>query len=223
MWAAKSRIRMRLSCVRCVPLSTSCFFSQASPRSVGGVSMFEVQERINASTVAHFLSPVELVQRAALRLQDAGFEVLQATQTTINIAGSAATYKRAFNTQIVAEERPTIKEFGVKDTATFLDSPDTAMSGLIATAGTPFEDVLEGVAIEEPRYYMAASMFAPLKSYWHLRLPGDVSLAVNADRAHRSGITGRGIKVVMADTGWFKHPYFVGRGYNAGVVVLGPG
>ena len=69
---------------------------------------------------------------------------------------------------------------------------------------------------------MAASMFAPLKSYWHLRMPGDVSLACNADKAHRAGITGKGIKVAMCDSGWFKHPYFVGRGYRAAPVVLGP-
>src|SRR5262249_17923955 len=79
-----------------------------------------------------------------------------------------------------------------------------------------------GVAIEVPRYFMAPSMFAPLKKYWHLRLPGDVSLADNADRAHRAGITGKGVKVAMVDTGWFKHPYFVGGGYNVGPVVLGP-
>src|SRR5258706_4353919 len=66
------------------------------------------------------------------------------------------------------------------------------------------------------------SMFAPLKSYWHLRLPGDVSLGCNADKAHRAGITGKGVKVAMCDSGWFKHPYFVGRGYKAAPVVLGP-
>ena len=108
--------------------------------------------------------------------------------------------------------------------AQFLDCPDSNLSGLVPTEGTKFEDSIEGIALEEPRYYMAGpSMFAPLKSYWHLRLPGDVSLACNADKAHRAGITGKGIKVAMCDSGWFKHPYFVGRGYNAAPVVLGPG
>ena len=201
-------------------------FAQASPRSVGGVSMFEAQQQIHSGTVANFFSEEELVNRSVGRLQEAGFEILQATPLTINIAGSAETYQRAFKTKIVAEERPVIKELadkGKDDTATFLDSPDTPMSGLISTAGTPFEDILEGVAIEEPRYFMAPSMFAPLKSYWHLRLPGDVSLGDNADRAHRTGITGLGVKVAMVDSGWFKHPYFVGRGYRAAPVVLGPG
>ena len=104
----------------------------------------------------------------------------------------------------------------------FLDSPDTAMPGLINTRNTKFEDVIEGVALEEKVYYMAASSSRRPSAYWHLRIAGGVSLGCNADRAHRSGITGKGIKVAMVDSGWFKHPFFVNRGYRAAPVVLGP-
>jgi subtilisin family serine protease len=197
-------------------------FAIASPRSVGGVSIFEPGLVSDVSTISQFLSDPDTVQRAVYRLQDAGFEVLQVNQIMINIAGSRDTYEKAFNTTLVAEERPTIKERGREDKATFLDCPDTTQSGLIATAGTRFEDVLEGVALEEPRYLMQ-SPFAPPKAYWHLDVPGDVSLGCNADRAHRDGITGRGIRVAMVDTGWYRHPYFVQRGYRAQAVVLGPG
>jgi subtilisin family serine protease len=201
----------------------SRILAQASPRSLGGVSLFDAQSQINSATVGNFLSEEEIAIRAATRLQDAGFDVLQVTRLTINIAGTVETYQQAFNTTITAEERPTIKQLGALTTATFLDSPDTPIPGLISTAGTRFEDVLEGVALEEPRYFMASSIFPPAKAYWHLNVPGDISLAVNADRAHRTGITGLGIKVAMVDSGWFKHPYFIGRGYRAAPVVLGPG
>jgi hypothetical protein len=198
-------------------------FAVASPRSIGGVSLFEAQGQINSDTVQNFFSEQDLITSATMRLQQAGFEVLQVTATTINIAGTAQTYEQAFNTKLFAEERPVIKEFGEETKATFLDTTDTDLPGFINTANTSFADVLEGVAIEEPRYYMAPSMFAPLKSYWHLRMPGDVSLACNADRAHRGGITGKGVKVAIVDSGWFKHPFFIGRGYRAAPVVLGPG
>ena len=69
---------------------------------------------------------------------------------------------------------------------------------------------------------MAPSMFPPLKDYWHLDVPAGVSLACNADKAHRTGITGKGVKVAMVDSGWYKYSFFVGRGYNAAPVVLGP-
>ncbi len=205
------------------PVVPPLIYAQASPRSIGGVSLFEAQSQISADTVVNFTSEQNLVNRAVTQLQQAGFQVLQVTPLTINIAGPLQAYERAFNTRIISEERPVIKEFGREDTATFWDSPDTPLPSLVGTRGTTFENVLEGVAIESPRYYFAPSMFAPLKAYWHLRLPGDVSLACNADRAHRGGITGKGIKVAMVDSGHYKHPYFVGRGYNIAPVVLGPG
>jgi subtilisin family serine protease len=197
-------------------------FAQVSPRSVGGVSMFEGQDQINSTTVFNFFSEGDLVNAAVARLREAGFEILQISPLTINIAGSAATYRKAFSTNIALYDRPVIKEFGKKEIAQFVDSPQTKTPGLIETRGTKFEDLLEGVALEEPVYYMAPSMYAPLKPYWHLRIPGDISLACNADRVHRTGITGKGVKVAMVDSGWFKHPYFVGRGYKAAPVVLGP-
>jgi hypothetical protein len=197
-------------------------FANASPLSVGGVSMFDAGARINADTVANFYSEEKIIYNAVSKLRLAGFEILQVSQATINIAGSLDTYMKAFNTKIVAEERPVIKPGAVEDTATFWECPSTDLNGLISAKGTPFEDVLEGVAIEEPRYFME-SMFAPTKAYWHLTMPGDVSLGCNADRAHRAGITGKGIKVAMVDSGWYKHPYFLGRGYRVAPVVLGPG
>lgn len=198
-------------------------YAHASPRSLGGVSLFEAQYQVNSATVQNFMAQEGATDAAVARLQMAGFQVLQVTPFTINIAGPREAYESAFQTKIVARELPVIKEEARPDTATFLDSPDTSLLGLIKTEGTAFEDLLEGVALEVPRYFMAGpSAYAPLKSYWHLRLPGDVSLALNADRAHRAGITGKGVKVAMVDTGWFKHPYFVNRGYRVSPVVLGP-
>lgn len=196
-------------------------YAQASPHSLGGVSMFSVGGQINASTVQNFSTEPDLQRRAAIALQEAGFQVLQISPQTINIAGSRELFEQAFNTTITAEERPVIKPTG-EDTATFLECPATDMPGLIPVGGTRFSDLLEGVAIEEPRYFMAPSMFAPTKSYWHLRVPGDVSLGCNADKAHRGGITGKGIKVAMVDSGHYKHPFFTGRGYRVAPVTLGP-
>lgn len=204
------------------PPIPNLIYAQASPHSIGGVSLFDAQGQIDASTIVNFFSQDAMINQAVTRLQDAGFEVLQVTAISINIAGSAETYQRAFNTTLFAEERPVIKSQGERTTAAFMDSPDTALPGLISTRGTAFEDVLEGVALEVPRYFMAASAFAPPKAYWHLDVPAGVSLGLNADRAHRIGVTGSGVKVAMVDSGWFKHPFFVERGYRVSPVVLGP-
>ncbi|MFY2558523.1 hypothetical protein ACN469_12905 [Corallococcus terminator] len=52
-------------------------FAQASPRSIGGVSLFDVQEQISTASVVNFLSERDIVQRAVLRLKDAGFDILR--------------------------------------------------------------------------------------------------------------------------------------------------
>jgi subtilisin family serine protease len=169
------------------------------------------------------MSELPVVRDAAAQLRAAGFTVLQIASTTINIAGPPALFEQAFECRLVAEERPTRKAQSADDTATFIECPDSDVPGLITTSGTAFADLLEGVGIEEPRYYFAANPLPPTDPYWHLDVPGGVSLAANADLAHRDGITGKGITVVMTDSGHYAHPYFAARGYRVGPVVLGPG
>lgn len=197
-------------------------FAQASPRSIGGRSLFDVS-MISEQDVANYTSEEAITRNAISELQGAGFEVLQVGDCTINIAGPPGLYNDVFGTKLFTEERPVIKEFGREDTAGFIDSTDTDIPGFISPSKSRLAAVIEGIALEEPYYYFAANAFAPLPNYWHLRVPGDVSLGMNADRAHRGNITGRGVNVVMTDSGWFRHPYFVQRGYRASPVVLGPG
>lgn len=185
--------------------------------------MFDATEVIDVNSVGRFTSDPHLIERAVYLLQDAGFEVLQTTSFMINICGSRETYETAFSAKLVLEEKNTIKERGREDKATFIDCADSEIDGLIPTAGTRFEEVLEGVALEEPRYFDAAASLPPPVDYWHLDVPSDVSLGCNAEKAHRAGTTGRGIKVAMVDSGWFRHPYFVARGYRSASAVLGPG
>ncbi len=198
-------------------------FAIASPRSIGGVSMFEPGVLADAGTVGNFVSEGQDVERAVNLLSDAGFEVLQANSMMINIAGPRKLYESAFGTTLVAEERVTIKQQGVEEEATFFDTTDTDVSGLCSTSNTRFDEILEGVAIEEPAYLATPNAFPPPVDYFKLDVPADVSLGCNADKAHRAGITGKGMNVAMVDTGWQTHPFFTERGYRVDPVVLGPG
>src|SRR5215210_2127432 len=106
-------------------------YAQASTRSLGGTSLFEAGELARAETAVNFTSEPELVLNAAARLRSVGFEVLQMSPVTINIAGPPALYEQVFGTKLVAEERPAMKEAQREETATFVDSPDTELPGLI--------------------------------------------------------------------------------------------
>ena len=196
-------------------------FALASPRSIGGRSLFDPGVVADAESVAAFASDDDVVARAVDLLAGAGFEVLQATSLMINIAGPRELYEEAFETSLVAEERTVIKR-GVEAEATFLDSPETEMRGLVTTDGTRFESVLEGVALEEPLFPTATAM-PPAVPYFHLDVPAGVALATNAAPAHRAGTTGAGVTVAMVDTGWERQPWFTAHGYRIDPVVLGPG
>lgn len=198
-------------------------FANVSPHSVGGLSMFDYGGHFDADTISNFMSEDDLIRRSAAALEDAGFQVLQLSPYTINVAAPIATFERAFKTHIKAEELSTLKSGGEEDTATYFTGEDTERFGFLHTEGTAFENLIEGVAIETPRYYFATQPLPPTKAYWHLDVPAGVSLACNADRAHRGGITGRGIRVAMVDSGQFAHPYFAARGYRVSATTLAPG
>ncbi len=203
-----------------VRLLPRVLYAQASPRSIGGRSLFEASA-VSSDEVGNYTSDDALYQRAVSELKNAGFDVLQPGACTINIVATPERFESVFGTKLITQERPVVKERAREDTATFIDSTDTDVPGLIGAKGK-WADVLEGVAIEEPYYFMQ-NAFSPNTAYWHLRVPGDVSLGMNADKAHRDGITGKGVKVVMTDSGWFRHPFFTQRGYRSSPVVLGPG
>lgn len=196
-------------------------YAEASVKSFGGTSLFDFQRPITSENIASFYSESNLVNSAIKKLRGEGFDILQINQITINIAGPPELYEKVFKTHLFTEERPVIKEFGKEDTATFIDTVEPETRGLIETRKTSLANELEGIAISEP-VFLFSSYLPPARSYWYLDVPAEVSVGMNADRAHRAGLTGRGIKVVMCDTGWYRHPFFIERGYHANATILGP-
>jgi hypothetical protein len=103
-------------------------FAQASPKSIGGRSLFDTSKGpVNSFSVGAFSSPPNLTTAASARLQQAGFEVLQATALTINFAGPPDLFQSLFRADLVEKEvaRPN------GPTTTYLDSPKTDVLGLV--------------------------------------------------------------------------------------------
>ncbi|MDA2236477.1 S8 family serine peptidase [Bacillus cereus] len=211
----------------------SLVYAEASVHSIGGISLFETKELITPENVGQFHNNPEIVDKAVEKLKEAGFDVLHVGPTSINIAAPIETFEKVFQTKIVPVEHEVIR-YGKKTLSTFLDTTDTSLSGFIDTSNSPLADVLEGIALNEPMYYFALgstalaertspSAIPPQVNQFHLSVPDDIARLLRADRIHESGITGHGVKVVMIDTGWYRHSYFEKQGYHATPVVLGPG
>src|SRR5918997_4119559 len=189
------------------PMVPPVVYAEASVRSVGGSSLFSEGASVTRETVPDSHSGPGLVEAAVARWREGGLGVLQAGGTTVTIAAPAGLYEEVFGTRVVAEERETLKYHGRPGTATYLECPDTEVPGLIDPSGSPLLETIEGVALNEP-VYPQASASPPSPAYWHLDVPEGVSRGIGADEAHGAGITGRGVRVVMVDTGWYRHPFF---------------
>ncbi|MGH9988744.1 MAG: S8 family serine peptidase, partial [Nitrososphaeraceae archaeon] len=197
-------------------------YSEVSPISPLGESLFDSNVEITSQTVENFVSEPLVVHSAMKRLREIGFDVLFTNYITINIAGPPKLYEDVFKTKLTAVEKPTVKHLGEISTTTVIDTADTNIEGLIDTSKSELNELLEGGAINRKVYFMSSYLPPSNSSYWNLD-PPEVAVAMRAELAHRAGFTGKSIKVAMVDTGWYRHPYFVEREYRANPVVLSPG
>ncbi|MBF8193707.1 S8 family serine peptidase [Nonomuraea sp. K274] len=202
-------------------------YAQASPRSQGDQSLFDVATDMDRSPLAATSDPQTIIE-AADELRRRGFRILHTARTTINIAAPPELYEQEFHCSLETEERQVATATGDTVSVTCVTSHTeqpsrgTRLPGFIDTTAAAGPTLIEGIAIEEPRI-LFESPFAPPKNYWHLNVPGDVSAGCNASEAHRASITGVGVHVAMVDSGLYQHPYFLNRGYRVNPVVLGPG
>lgn len=179
------------------------------------------EQAITADMLADFSPEPQLIQTAIEQLQQAGFEVH--TDQSINpkmltIAAPPTVYENVFKIKLTVVLQ--------KDEAGQVVGKQVRHSNnlqWIDAAASAFNQCLEGILLSDPVTHFSTFPFPfpPPTSNWCLHVPGDVAIAMNAARAHRAGFTGKAIKVVMVDSGWYPHPFFSRHGYH-GKVVLGP-
>lgn len=61
---------------------------------------------------------------------------------------------------------------------------------------------------------MSISSDPPALDEHHVRVPDQLAKILGADTAHRNGITGRGVRIAVIDSGFFPHPFYENRGYK---------
>jgi subtilisin family serine protease len=178
---------------------------------------------IDSTNVLDFHVEPDRMDFVRQKLKGAGFEVISNIgKMAITIAGKPEIFEREFQTRLEAVERLVIKEEGKRDTATFINAVDSKPFGQIDVSKTAWHQFLVGVAINEPVYYFQSKLPSPIPPSTihdneYLSVPEGVAEGVNAHLAHQQGVTGKGIHVVMVDSGWYPHPYFAKHNYNVEV------
>ena len=164
-----------------------------------------------------------IVKKAKTQLKKLGFEVSAEGKMTLSIRGTKREFEKAFGTKL---SKRTIQLTAAADTFKEFYTPE---SGAPWAGNSRLTEIIDDAYIQWPHIYLnqrfdrrEPSPIPPATTNFSLR-PSDVSMLLGADRAHRDGFTGRGVKVAMIDSGFaFDHPYFVERGYNV-KAVLAPG
>lgn len=179
-----------------------------------------------SSDIVHQFKPSALeVHKAVIELEKRGFTVTAKGEVAISVRCTRAVFEKTFGTKLVehtvndAEAIPQARSFfAPPDRAEWAPNPDLT-------------SLIDDAYIQWPHLYFnqrfplgKPSPLPPRVSYHHLRVPNDVALMLNAARVHRRGTTGRGVRVVMIDSGFAldNHTYFEEMGYNHSVV-LAPG
>ncbi|MEM9046438.1 MAG: S8 family serine peptidase [Pseudomonadota bacterium] len=161
------------------------------------------------------------VAATSARLTELGFKITNSGKFSISARCSRRVYEKLFGTKLTRHQLPFNEGERCQSNAFFFPDKDAPWNPL-----DEFARIIDDAYIQWPHIYMNTlfpGSIPPTVSYHHLRVPGDVTMLLNADRVHRSGITGKGVKVVKIDSGFaMDHAYFTSRGYQT-QTVLAPG
>jgi subtilisin family serine protease len=150
-------------------------------------------------------------------LEKSGFEILAESALGISVVGSPGQYEDLTGGVVQPFERLMQTRRGKREYVTCLDivgptQPESMGVGAVKSKSLK----VDGVVLETPRQFHAVFPSPiPMNSpKFHLRLPDDVATALAALSAHRKGVHGDGVDIVMPDSGWYRHPYFTANGYK---------
>lgn len=202
------------------PEPSQTIYAQVVVRSDNGDSLLNSSVLTDSKNVSQFHVASDRMKLVAQKLRETGFKVLSFGKIAITIAGKPEVFERVFQTTLESLELPVIKELGQSGVGTFFNAIDGKPFGEIDVSHTAWHRFLDGVAINEPVYYFQSRLPSPIPPSvptQYLSVPEGVAQGLKAHLAHQQGITGKGVHVVMVDSGWYRHPYFVQRNYNVKV------
>jgi len=176
----------------------------------GGKSAFATDVVPGVSNLQRYRIPMDKMVETARRLQQKEVTVHKVTEFTISASCPRAKFEKLFATKLY-EKKP-IRAERMPAKYTYL-APNTRIS---PPTDPDIANLVERVYVQPPPIFFAGER--PLPPFWNdkfrLRVPGDVAQLLRASSVHERGLTGRGVRVAMPDTGFYHHPYFQEQGYN---------
>ncbi|MCP4991760.1 MAG: S8 family serine peptidase [Colwellia sp.] len=202
---------------------TESILAVVSPRSVGGLSIFDAEDSITPETAQEFNSEESVIRSARNELQRLGFKIENEGPITISISGSPKLFQNVFGVKPhkekveMVEGLPQVDYFAAtpEETEKLLEPPQTLRPSI------------EGIVMAHPAELFESPLppLAPVhqNAYRYFTVPDDIAVMLRASRVHRLNGTGRDVVVAMIDSGQYAHPFFNWHGYRVLPTLLGPG
>lgn len=179
-------------------------------RSRTGKSIFQKKKRRKRDT--RDLRPLsETVIDAAREFERMGFRVVSRGRFALTISSSRKHFEEIFKVRLKKKERPLFAGKKQPTAKYYVSEKKIEVPDEIA-------DLVERIILPPP-VELYASANAPNPDYHSLYLPEEISFLMRAPPPHAHGWTGKGIRVVMIDTGFFNHAYYSDKGYSVSVEV----
>jgi hypothetical protein len=209
-------------------------------RPDGGPGPTKFNAPLSLESVKYFLPDPLVVDRAIYELSKFGFKLTGRGRLTVSMRCTRKSFEEAFGTRLAKFQVDSKENYAFHS---FYFPPEGAPWKLPLN----LEDLIDDAYIQWPQIYMAPKRSPisrkkgarkgstvsgqalpcatpPKVEYYHLNVPNDVASLLNAKKVHQAGTTGKGIRVVMIDTGFAhgNHPFFAANGFTS-AVDLAPG
>ena len=210
-------------------------------RQASDIGPTQFRPPLSLSSVRDFTPDPLLVDRAIYRLSALGFRPTQRGELTVSIRATRSLFEQTFGTQLEEKKLDPKLDYAFQ-------SFYYPRQGVPWSMPPELAEVIDDAYIQWPHIYMASrkpaarrarrrggaaspalakttagaaapgvSAGPPRVNYYHLELDAMAGL-LNVAQVHQQGTTGKGVRVVMVDTGFdHRHPYFVSKGYNTSV------
>jgi len=175
-----------------------------------GKSIFTSDSLPTIANLDRYRTPLDKMVETSRQLERRGIRVHHVSPFSVSAACSRSQFESLFNTRLVEKRIPSGRHLAPRESylAPKERIPRVAAEGLA--------NLVERVYVQPPAVFFAGER--PTPPFWNdkfrLRVPVDVAQLMRASSVHLRGITGKGVRVAMPDTGFYHHPYFQEQGYN---------
>jgi subtilisin family serine protease len=148
----------------------------------------------------------ETFDKVKSELKKSNFKITAEGAFNVVISSSKDNFEKVFNVKLKEQEEPVFLNYKEPKQKYYITSIDIQVPETLIS-------YVDQISLCKPIKYLAESAIPPQPNYHHFNVPVDIESLINATQAHNEGWTGKGVEVIMIDSGFYYHNYYKNKGY----------